>query len=262
MCHVFHISRWRHTYLLFVFYHVRLMSELVPVSHGIFPFSVPWVFSPFGFLPTVPDFESWTLATWLRKELCLGRFLFPRTSFIRSIVQSCCFLQGASTKLASVGPFRETKPNLIQGLIGTDTASVELFFNIFTSGIETFIHGRLARWRKWKSCDVQEAKEGLENELWRRWSNGRVGEWAASSFSKPSVTSPTSQLILQLFPRFTYITAHSPTLPLLHLHHCSFSNPSFASCTSQDFHLRHLASRPCLLDTLNYTHLEVYGNSK
>ena len=29
-------------------------------------------------------------------------------------------------------------------------------------------HGRLARWRKWKSCDVGEAKEGLENELWRR----------------------------------------------------------------------------------------------
>ena len=29
-------------------------------------------------------------------------------------------------------------------------------------------HGRLARWRKWKSCEVGEAKEGLENELWRR----------------------------------------------------------------------------------------------
>ena len=30
-------------------------------------------------------------------------------------------------------------------------------------------------------------------------------------FSKISVTSPTSQLILQSFPRFTYITTHSPT---------------------------------------------------
>ena len=59
--------------------------------------------------------------------------------------------------------------------------------------------------------------------------------------------SPTSQLILQPFPRFTYITAHSPTLPLLHLHHSSFFNPSFASPTSQDFHLRHLASRPCAM---------------
>ena len=36
-------------------------------------------------------------------------------------------------------------------------------------------HGRLARWRKWRTCDVGEAIEGLENELWRRWSNGRVG---------------------------------------------------------------------------------------
>ena len=26
--------------------------------------------------------------------------------------------------------------------------------------------------------DVGEVKEGLENELWCRWSNGRVGEWA------------------------------------------------------------------------------------
>ena len=56
-----------------------------------------------------------------------------------------------------------------------------------------------------------------------------------SSFFKLSVTSPTSQLILQPFPRFTYVTAHFPTLPLLHLCHSSFSNPSFASPTSQDF---------------------------
>ena len=41
-------------------------------------------------------------------------------------------------------------------------------------------HGRLARWRKWKSFDVWEAKEGLVNELWRSWSNGRVGEWAVT----------------------------------------------------------------------------------
>ena len=48
------------------------------------------------------------------------------------------------------------------------------------SQIKTYVmlyHGRLARWHKWKSCDVGEAKERLENELWRRWSNIRVGEW-------------------------------------------------------------------------------------
>ena len=33
----------------------------------------------------------------------------------------------------------ETNPNLMERSIGTDTASVELFFNIFTSGIETFV---------------------------------------------------------------------------------------------------------------------------
>ena len=120
------------------------------------------------------------------------------------------------------------------------------------------------------SCDVGKVPKGLENEQ--------------SSFSKLSVTSPTSQLILQPFCHFTYITAHSPTLPslylrhssfsnisiasptshlilqpfhcftyltvrsptltLLHLHHSSFSNPSFASPMSQILHLRHLVSRP------------------
>ena len=65
-----------------------------------------------------------------------------------------------------------------------------------------------------------------------------------SSFSNLSITSPTSQLILQPLPRFIYVTAHSPTLPLLHLRHNSFSNPSFASPTLQALHLIHLASRP------------------
>ena len=127
------------------------------------------------------------------------------------------------------------------------------------------------------SCDVGKATEGLKNELWRRWSDGKVEEWAElivivkaepilqpfrhftfvtthsptfpslylrhSSFSNLSVTSPTSQLILQPFRRFTNVTAHSRTLPLIHLRHSSFSNPSFASPTSQALHLIHLASR-------------------
>ena len=54
--------------------------------------------------------------------------------------------------------------------------------------------------------DVGEATEGLENEL--------------CSFSKP-------------FRHFTYVRAHSPTLPLLQLRHSSFSNLSVASSTSQ-----------------------------
>ena len=86
-----------------------------------------------------------------------------------------------------------------------------------------------------------------------------------NSFPNPSVASPTSQFILQPFfrfsyvtsssinsagellqpfRRFTYVTAHSTTLPLLYLRHSSFSNPSFASPTSQVLHLCHLASCP------------------
>ena len=71
-----------------------------------------------------------------------------------------------------------------------------------------------------------------------------------SSFSNPSVALSTPQLILQPFRCFTYVTAHSPTLPLLHLRHSSFSNPSFASPTSQALHLIHLASSPCRLSCL------------
>ena len=105
-------------------------------------------------------------------------------------------------------------------------------------------HGRLARWRKWRACDVEEAKERFDNDLWRRWSNGRVGEWAPfrhfnyvaahsptfpslhlrhSSFSNPSVTLPTSQLILQPFRCFTYVTAHSTTLVSFLLRHRLFT---------------------------------------
>ena len=65
-----------------------------------------------------------------------------------------------------------------------------------------------------------------------------------SSFFNLSFTLPTSQLILQPFHRFTYVTAHSQILPLLYLRHSSFSNPSFASPASQALHLIHLESRP------------------
>ena len=44
-----------------------------------------------------------------------------------------------------------------------------------------------------------------------------------SSFSNPSLALPTSQLILQPFRCFTYITAHSATLLLLLLRHSIFN---------------------------------------
>ena len=51
-------------------------------------------------------------------------------------------------------------------------------------------------WRM--NCDVGEVMERLENEK--------------SSFFNFSVSLPMSQLILQPFRRFTYVTVHSPTL--------------------------------------------------
>ena len=59
------------------------------------------------------------------------------------------------------------------------------------------------------SCDLGEVMKGLENE---------------------ALTSSRSQLILQPFHHFMYVTAHSKTLMLLHLCHSSFYNPP---CTSQ-----------------------------
>ena len=63
------------------------------------------------------------------------------------------------------------------------------------------------------SCDAGEVTERLENEL--------------------SVTLPTSQLVLQPFCRFSYVTDHSLTLLSLYLRHSSFSNPSVALPMSQ-----------------------------
>ena len=72
-----------------------------------------------------------------------------------------------------------------------------------------------------------------------------------SSFSNISVTSPTSQLIIQPFRRFTYVTAHAPTLPLLHLRRSLFSNPSFASPSTQALHSIHLANELCSFSNLS-----------
>ena len=42
-----------------------------------------------------------------------------------------------------------------------------------------------------------------------------------------------AELILQPFRHFTYVTTHSPILPSLYLRHSSFSKPSVVSPTSQ-----------------------------
>ena len=65
-------------------------------------------------------------------------------------------------------------------------------------------------------CDVGEVTERLENEL-------------CCTYISISMTL----FILQPFRHFTYVTAHSPTLPSLYLRHSSFSNYSVGSPTSQ-----------------------------
>ena len=59
---------------------------------------------------------------------------------------------------------------------------------------------------------------------------GKITSWFATppvynhaSFSNTYIDSPTSQLILQPFHRFNYVTAHSTALPLLHLRHRHFT---------------------------------------
>ena len=89
---------------------------------------------------------------------------------------------------------------------------------------------------------IWKLKHSLFKKVWGHVIN-QLCKWALLILQL-SATSATSQLILQPFRRFTYVTAHSPTLPLLHLRHSSFSNHSFSSPTSQAIHLRHLASRP------------------
>ena len=70
-----------------------------------------------------------------------------------------------------------------------------------------------------------------------------------------------SQLILQPFRRFTYVTAHAPTVPLLDQRRSSFSNPSFASPTSQALHLRHLYSHKDSIYDPSYTCSGIQGNN-
>ena len=104
--------------------------------------------------------------------------------------------------------------------------ATEQVFKVMITSLNTCITAEIFLHSSWAARQVKS--------LSRRRSERRVG---ALLILQPFRHSPMSQLILQLFCCFTYTTVHSPTLPLLHLHHSSFSNPSFASPTSQALHL-------------------------
>ena len=71
-------------------------------------------------------------------------------------------------------------------------------------------------------CDVGEVTERLENNQ-SSFSNFPSIHLRHSSFSNPSVALPMSQLILQPFRCFIYVTAHSPILLSLLLRHRLFT---------------------------------------
>ena len=66
---------------------------------------------------------------------------------------------------------------------------------------------------------------------YKSWSHGMTKSVPEVRVLKNSST--LAELILQALRHFTYVTAHSPTLPSLYLRHSSFYNPSVASLTSQ-----------------------------
>ena len=113
--------------------------------------------------------------------------------------------------------------------------------------LSLLLHQRLFTYVTWRAA--HDTNCSLTSLNYSRYHHYR-------SFSNLSITLPTSQLILQPFQHFTYITAHSPTLLSLHLHHSSFSNPPFASPTAEALHLRHLASCLCHKLLFNFSELQ------
>ena len=65
--------------------------------------------------------------------------------------------------------------------------------------------------------------------------------WGWASSSNSYIASPTSQLILQPFCRFTYVTAHSTTLSLFHLHH---RHLTYVTCEAEPHSLTLLSFHP------------------
>ena len=64
-----------------------------------------------------------------------------------------------------------------------------------------------------------------------------------------------AQLILQAFRHFTYVATHSPNLPSLYLRHCSFSNPSFCFSYVTNSSLNS-PGKPSMMHT--HTHIYIY----
>jgi hypothetical protein len=72
------------------------------------------------------------------KGFCRSSIRILGTNPIRGI-DLLWHIRGSFTKYVFLGPCTETKHNCMEIYIATDTASVQLFSNIFATGIETFV---------------------------------------------------------------------------------------------------------------------------
>ena len=84
--------------------------------------------------------------------------------------------------------------------------------------------GNIGKWLSdiffvWKHYRWQCTSSLITSCSWQRKCMWLWDLATSALFSDPFIASPTLQLVIQPFRRFTYITTHSTTFPLLHLRH-------------------------------------------
>ena len=77
--------------------------------------------------------------------------------------------------------------------------------------------------------------------------------------SKSSVALPTSQLILQPFRCFTYVTAHSPTLLLLLLRHRLFTYVTWRAHDDYQYTINQSINHSVLPKGRSFTYVTTYS---
>ena len=122
------------------------------------------------------DTRSWIIGGSTYCEF-LSRFFLPTAPVVGSSGNTDCFCRFRKFKwvgwtVTNCSEFAESPKGFI--------FFIRVLCQHWRIQRDTGYQGRLARWIKWRTCDVGEAKEGLKIELWRRWSNGMVGEWTVT----------------------------------------------------------------------------------
>ena len=107
---------------------------------------------------------------WPRGNIATSHAAGPGSILGRSIFSGVFF---STVRQINVRKFR---PHSSLGIIWPACIMQTIFIRLRTGTTMGGSRGDI----KWRTCDVGEAKEGLGNELWRMWSNGRIGEWAVT----------------------------------------------------------------------------------